>query len=401
MSVKEITRASSLHLIQVGSRVVEVFNDGWGAEMPLLRNLYIEGKKRIPLGSPSTLAPLLFSQSTTPSLTNLWLSNYQFQWRPNIFPLSLVNLHIAEWHGATITDLHCSDVVDALGNLHLLETLNLDDVLLPSLPPSTTMLPPILSHLTFPRLTSISLSGDPLSCAHFLSHCIFSDSATDSLHFDTISLPTISAIAPILWEELNAQLKHRCRDDEVGVWRNLTGLTDLYMRGPELHGDPQSKFYFYVSVSSWASDLVIGELFTSLPLQDITTLSLQYLKPYEATLSHWMRFFEHMRGVDSLYVTVGYPRASDVGRILRPLDPPNASDCDAVPRFIMPKLKAIEWRDMRLSDKVDNILELAESLKLRREAGCAVVPDKQRGSELPLARLQYQHGGARDQFRRL
>lgn len=264
------------------------------------------------------------------------------------------------------------DIVCVFSGLPLLQRLQLGRVL-PSLPPAVTSLPPVEVQVALPYLQSMNLLAPTLSCASFLDHFTLPTFTAITLVFIDVC-PTISL--PLLVAPLHSKLR-QLQAAEARVI-DETFLEFCLKTSGSHTASPVLSLRF---LRSTALDNILGEICARLPLNTISSLSIQGCLYTDQTKSAWTKMFEALANVEILNLSNDrdtWPFASP--NILSVLSAHSQQDSSSnvQPQLsLMSKLKRITLDGFKFSEaqKIPNsalVDRLCTMFRSREAAGCKV-----------------------------
>lgn len=327
--------------------------------------------------------PIYFDQSTAPLLQSLEIDRYCLEWTTHIFPRSLTHITVIYSSGAAdFSDISTLDVVRVIGSLSLLQRLKLRNVL-PSLPPSTTSLPPTELSAALPDLRLMDVAASALSCVHFLNHFTLPVSVGITLFFT--SCP--GSALPFLVAPLRSKLLHLKPELEVLSIELLPEETHHIQILSEIsescHPDIDLKtpfFELYAQNCDFGCGAVLQEVFAHLPLRSILKVFVgsDAYDEYWQDQAAWLDAMKTMVNVESLTVqeNADLPLPPDVLYVLGAQSRQNTSPSIREPP-IMPKLRRVELNGVGLRETDDSrdlaiVAQLCEVFRSRLEAGFQV-----------------------------
>ncbi|TCD60495.1 hypothetical protein EIP91_009958 [Steccherinum ochraceum] len=297
---------------------------------------------------PGTAMPSLLKRLSTPSLTQLILSQCSPDFVENMFPASLRDLSISFAFGDHVG---VDEAFPALKNLSSLEELSIseshqhDGGLRPSDPGTL--------QLFFPRLRKLRLESTSLSAARFLKHLSLPASTAVSLFIqhELAAADVLELVAPLV-EQLTTRIDPMDKREAVQLVKVAPGSVQFFTRSPAgFFSRPD------LQVASGRMSNPLGVLLRylcpRLPLRQVTTLSLEGVS-YDQPMA-WKPFLRVLENVEQLNVDANSrgPRHSDIiGLIGSPFDP-NAEKCE----FPLPKLKRITLRYVKFNSEADEVMQ--------------------------------------------
>ncbi|KAI0923749.1 hypothetical protein AcW1_006628 [Taiwanofungus camphoratus] len=319
---------------------------------------------RSTLGDSWNPESVLWLNGQMPNLRRLVIHHDTFHWDSIHFCHKLRHLEIISHQN---DNLRMSDMLDALENLSLLESLILEDVI-PSLPSDTTVIPVVSRPITLPNLLSIELLAATIDCANVLNH---------------LDLPKLVSIV------LNCSFRRGVQDLAPCLAAKVSTILPLHMLsvhqatcggvrvrgydvqqsfGPESEAIP-SKFDFRISYCDYQD--VLKTVCRCLPLSEVRRLDVSGISFMSD--SGWLEAFGHMKRLSTLQacnVSVDLPRALHIREM----------DEGTNITYFLPQLRVLKLNQVRLQERFDYengdlggfIGALADCLSERYEYGAEI-----------------------------
>lgn len=321
-----------------------------------------------------------------PLLEELRLKAFYVDWSPGMFPPLLTRLSIGcravEMVGEDVTYL---EIAKILGGLPLLEDLTLEGVIPNNLPQLLDALPHVPAPVSLSRLQRFSISGTAVPLAHFLDHFVLPSSTKITLTLTSIvGANNISPLVGPFAAKLNTFI---LPDDQRGTVEMLVvgrGSLSFYKRETKVPSLKCPKLSPHLRIDLPSTNNLGGfylfflfNLCPHLPLRDVQVLCIQ-----EPCLLISMAWWTPLLSVlNNVKVLIRETEDVDLLRLLNPDDPD--AEPNAQPRFYLPKLKKLVFREFSYSDESGFISSLCGALKVRRNGGVPIeVVDMSEASSL-------------------
>lgn len=376
----EFHRAETL-VLALRPRAYDAITSRFPSTTPLLKSLEVSV-----FGNENWFREMAYDESiavvldrgAAPSLTNLRIMFYRLDWRKGVLSPSLVSLELLCPQDPT-DGVSISEIVAVIRESPLLEFLHLAYIL-PSFPPSTTSLPPIITPASLPHIQKFYTVSSALASVYFLDHFVIPASAHVWLTIHSmcpntaiplLARPLASKLNTRIVPEYSMQPADSLTIDEDGMW--------FFKRDTK----PRDPFAFphlrlRLSDSNAAKSLVFDELCTHLPLQDVSSLSIHDVSLPAPERPNWFRMFNIMSNVESFTIVCdkesGIPYHHDIISSLGGSSHPNAP-MNTLP---MQKLRHISMKHVRFRDSPSLLHDLNfvnglwEILATRKAAGYPV-----------------------------
>ncbi|KAI0369209.1 hypothetical protein BV20DRAFT_968410 [Pilatotrama ljubarskyi] len=346
------------------ARLVQALSTKWRLPANMLESMFLSSDVK-PFDRDSFLPTLPLSSDflsgQIPRLRRLEIHRITVDWTNPLFCPSLKTLIVHARYDTTPKLGEFSQLLTALENMPLLETLNLNEAI-PRLPDDATNLPAVQHAVTLPALRSLDLFSDAIECAKLLRHLslphntrIIVNGRTDRGVKDLVQAfgeqlghsdpPRTARLAPLYSSQIYVKL-----------WRSYTSSTEEGLLSPDaelsLDAFPHSR-----SIQTLVND---ATFFSQLHRFEVHTTYRNW---------HWGALFGRMDELQVLSV-IGHPDFD----FLPALSVVRDVEGDPVGELPMPHLHTLELESVRFGCPHSNhesefLEELLDWLVLRCNYG--------------------------------